>query len=117
MFAVEVHNLRKEFFRRDATRSGLRRKRRRVPALEGVSFTIERGECVAVALQPGIAEFRYVAGTTFRKSALDRIRQRIHEKLGDDFQITFRDVKEVEKTPRGKHRWLVSKLPQARLNV
>ena len=67
--------------------------------------------------QPGIAEFRYVAGTTFRKSALDRIRQRIHEKLGDDFQITFRDVKEVEKTPRGKHRWLVSKLPQARLNV
>src|SRR5438034_1490803 len=53
MHAVEVDNLRKEFFRRDATRSGLRRKRRRVPALEGVSFTIERGECMAILGQNG----------------------------------------------------------------
>ncbi len=53
MSAVEVHNLRKEFFRRDAQRSGLRRRRRRVPALEGVSFAVERGECVAILGQNG----------------------------------------------------------------
>jgi ABC-2 type transport system ATP-binding protein len=43
MSAVEVTNLRKEFVRREG-----RLRRRRVPALRGVSFTIERGECVAV---------------------------------------------------------------------
>jgi ABC-2 type transport system ATP-binding protein len=43
MTAVEVTNLRKEFVRREG-----RLRRRRVPALRGVSFTIERGECVAV---------------------------------------------------------------------
>ena len=53
MIAVEVHNLRKEFFRRDAQRSGLRCRRRRVPALEGVSFVVERGECVAILGQNG----------------------------------------------------------------
>ena len=53
MFAVEVDNLRKEFFRRDADRSGLRRRRRRVAALEGVSFSMERGECVAILGQNG----------------------------------------------------------------
>jgi ABC-2 type transport system ATP-binding protein len=42
MKALEVHNLRKEFTRRDG------RVRRRVAALSGVSFEVERGECVAV---------------------------------------------------------------------
>jgi hypothetical protein len=32
---------------------------------------------------------------------------------GGDFQITFREVKEVDKTTRGKHRWLVSQLPES----
>src|ERR671922_2887867 len=53
MFAVEVQNLRKEFFRRDAMRTRLRKRRRRVAALEGVTFTIERGECVAILGQNG----------------------------------------------------------------
>jgi ABC-2 type transport system ATP-binding protein len=44
VFAVEVHNLRKEF-RRMALR---RRSRKRTPALDDVSFEIARGECVAV---------------------------------------------------------------------
>ena len=43
MTAVEVSDLRKEFVRRDGPW-----RRRRVPALRGISFTIGRGECVAV---------------------------------------------------------------------
>src|SRR5881409_4011514 len=42
MQALEVHNLRKEFVRRDG------RGKRRVAALKGVDFVIERGECVAI---------------------------------------------------------------------
>jgi ABC-2 type transport system ATP-binding protein len=53
MFAVEVDNLRKEFLRRDAEKSGFRRRRRRVAALEDVSFTMERGECIAILGQNG----------------------------------------------------------------
>jgi ABC-2 type transport system ATP-binding protein len=44
MQALEVHNLRKEFVRRD----GGRKRRRRVEALRGVSFEVARGECVAI---------------------------------------------------------------------
>ena len=47
MIAVEVHNLRKEFVRR----SGRRRVRR--AALKGVTFTIGRGETVAILGQNG----------------------------------------------------------------
>jgi ABC-2 type transport system ATP-binding protein len=47
VIAVEVHNLRKEFIHRDGKR------RRRVAALDDVSFVIERGECVAVLGQNG----------------------------------------------------------------
>src|SRR5690242_7617279 len=53
MFAVEVQNLRKDFLRRDAARTRLRKRRRRVAALEGVTFTMERGECVAILGQNG----------------------------------------------------------------
>ena len=48
MYAVEVNNLRKEFVRRE---KGVR-KRRRV-AIKDVSFTIARGECVAILGQNG----------------------------------------------------------------
>ena len=67
--------------------------------------------------QQGIAEFRYVVGPRFHSSRLAGVEERVRRKLGDDFQLTFREVNEVEKTPRGKHRWLVSKLPEASLKV
>jgi ABC-2 type transport system ATP-binding protein len=47
MFAVEVDDLRKEFRRRERGRTI------RVPALDGVSFALERGECVAILGQNG----------------------------------------------------------------
>lgn len=60
--------------------------------------------------QAGVVEFRYVAGPGFRDTRLESIRNRVQQKLGDDFQVAFLEVTEVEKTPRGKHRWLVSTL-------
>src|SRR3954447_19988713 len=48
MFAVDVHNLRKEFVRKDK-----RFRTHRRMALKGVSFTMERGECVAILGQNG----------------------------------------------------------------
>jgi ABC-2 type transport system ATP-binding protein len=52
MPAVVVDDLRKEFFRNDG-RHGLRRRRRRVAALDGVSFEVRRGETVAILGQNG----------------------------------------------------------------
>ena len=39
-----------------------------------------------------------------------KIQAGMQRKLGDDFKIILREVREVEKTARGKHRWLVSRL-------
>jgi ABC-2 type transport system ATP-binding protein len=50
--AVEVTNLRKEFRRRDRS-AGRFARRRRMPALDNVTFTIARGECVAILGQNG----------------------------------------------------------------
>ena len=58
----------------------------------------------------GKAEFRYVAGPDFHRSRLPQIETGIRRKLGEDFQVVLREVKETEKTARGKHRWLVSRL-------
>jgi phenylacetate-CoA ligase len=63
--------------------------------------------------EPGRAEFRYVAGPNFHRSRLGAIEAGIRRKLGDDFKVVLREVKETEKTARGKHRWLVSTLPTA----
>jgi phenylacetate-CoA ligase len=60
--------------------------------------------------EPGRAEFRYVPGPQFHASRLPQMEAAIRRKLGDDFQLEFKAVADVEKTARGKHRWLVSAL-------
>ena len=54
--AVEVHELRKEFRRRVRTNGGRRFGRsahKRMAAVKDITFTIERGECVAILGQNG----------------------------------------------------------------
>jgi ABC-2 type transport system ATP-binding protein len=50
--ALVVDELRKEFIRKDGKRKGVKR-RRRVAALKGVSFTMHKGETVAILGQNG----------------------------------------------------------------
>lgn len=63
--------------------------------------------------RPGRAVVRYVPGPRFRDEQLVAIERVMHLKLGQDFDLTMRAVAEVEKTPRGKGRWLISSLPHA----
>ena len=60
---------------------------------------------------PGRAEFRFVPAPGFQPSRLRQIEAGIRRKLGDDFHIELKPTSEIEKTARGKHRWLVSRLP------
>jgi ABC-2 type transport system ATP-binding protein len=50
--AVQVDNLRKEFVRRDGGKR-VRGRRRRVAAIQGLTFTMQRGETVAILGQNG----------------------------------------------------------------
>ena len=63
---------------------------------------------------PGRADFRFVAGPSFQAARLPEIQAGIQRKLGDDFRIELKAVAEVEKTTRGKHRWLVSGLAESK---
>jgi phenylacetate-CoA ligase len=60
--------------------------------------------------QPGVAELRYVAGPRFHETRLQAIEAAVRYKLGDDFRVVLRGVADTEKTTRGKHRWLISRL-------
>src|SRR6476646_8701996 len=59
--AVEVRNLTKTFRRRDR-RAGRFARRRAMPALNDVSFTIARGDCVAIPGQTASGKSTPVRG-------------------------------------------------------
>jgi phenylacetate-CoA ligase len=63
--------------------------------------------------EPGITELRYVPGPGFSSTRLGMIEERLKQKLGEDFELRFAAVHEVEKTSSGKHRWLISNLQPA----
>jgi phenylacetate-CoA ligase len=60
--------------------------------------------------RPGEVECRFQLGPQWQSSREEAMRAGLLKKLGDDFTLTLREVKEVEKTSAGKHKWLVTGL-------
>jgi phenylacetate-CoA ligase len=60
--------------------------------------------------RPGEVECRFQPGLRWHSSREDAMRAGLLKKLGEDFRLALREVKEVEKTSAGKHKWLVSTL-------
>jgi phenylacetate-CoA ligase len=58
----------------------------------------------------GVVELRFQPGPQWQGSRMEPMQAGLLKKLGDDFTLVLREVKEVEKTKAGKHRWLISKL-------
>lgn len=63
--------------------------------------------------EAGRAELRYIPGAAFDPGCLPHIESVLRQKLGDDMEVVLRQVDEVEKTDRGKGKWLVSTLGNA----
>jgi phenylacetate-CoA ligase len=60
--------------------------------------------------EQGLVECRLQPGPEWHASRQDTIRRGLSEKLGDDFEFRLRVIREIEKTPAGKQRWLVTHL-------
>jgi phenylacetate-CoA ligase len=58
----------------------------------------------------GVVECRFQPGPKWQSSREEAMQAGLLKKLGDDFTLTLREVKEVEKTSAGKHMWLVTRL-------
>lgn len=62
--------------------------------------------------EAGVVEMRLEPGARWNSARMEGIRTGVLKKLGDDFRLHVRVVDAVEKTPGGKHRWLITALPQ-----
>ncbi len=56
----------------------------------------------------GDVEFRYQPGPQWSSASVNPMRSGLMKKLGEDFSLALRDVRDVEKTRSGKHQWLVN---------
>lgn len=61
---------------------------------------------------PGRAELRYVPSPSFDHRRLARVQAAVQCKLGDDMEVLVREVAQVERTPGGKSKWLITSLPE-----
>jgi phenylacetate-CoA ligase len=66
---------------------------------------------------PGRVEFRYQPGPQWNPQHESVMRTGLVRKLGDDFSLVLRAVDAVEKTPGGKHKWLVTRLGESPTRV
>ena len=58
----------------------------------------------------GVVECCFQPGPQWQGNREVAMRFGLLKKLGDDFTLKLREVKEVEKTSAGKHKWLVTRL-------
>lgn len=61
--------------------------------------------------EPGRLELHLVPGPGFGPDQAAQLRRELLAKLGHDLDLEFRLVEQIEKTERGKHRFLVQHLP------
>jgi phenylacetate-CoA ligase len=61
--------------------------------------------------EPGRVTLRYIPKSTCNAYILSEIRQRLLVKFGDDVDLNFQAVEDIPLTQRGKHRFLIQKLP------
>jgi phenylacetate-CoA ligase len=60
--------------------------------------------------EAGKAELRYLPGPNFDRGRIPGMMKVVRSKLGDDLIVDLREVAAIEKTERGKGRWLVSRV-------
>jgi len=60
--------------------------------------------------EPGKLEFRVVPRRGFTAEDVRRIQAAIQQRTGEDVDVTVRVVKEIPRTPTGKHRMIVQKI-------
>lgn len=58
----------------------------------------------------GEVKFRYQPGPQWQISSVEPMRSGLMKKLGDDFTLKLLEVRDVEKTNAGKHKWLITTL-------